>query len=300
MSDPGASECEHDPVTALPARHPAHELDLATGRDGGSGDPGREAHEPATARSPPDLPDDDDHGRPSVVDQTRGARAHHCKVASAGPCAIIYCPVARSHPTAAPEGSIRDVGSETVTHHEKALHARLGRERGQSLAEFALVIPLLFLVAVAIGDFGRLYTAMIAVESAAREAADYGAFLGSDQWPSAGAPWTANDAEMRRRACAATSQLADFDDTAGTCSGNPVVTWELWETDNATKRPHHVIDPLNGDECAGRIGLVDPCMVHVTVTFDFHPFFALPPIPGTLTIRREAWFAISDLAVSGP
>jgi hypothetical protein len=168
------------------------------------------------------------------------------------------------------------------------------RERGQGVAEFALVIPLMFVLAVAIGDFGRLFTAMIAVESAAREAADYGAFLGSDAWTSGAAPWATNESEMKRRACAASSQLGDFDDTAGTCSNNPVVAWELWETNGITKKPDHVINPLT-EECGGRVGVVDPCVVHVTVTFTFHPIVPLPPVPKSLTIKREAWFAVSDL-----
>lgn len=168
------------------------------------------------------------------------------------------------------------------------------RERGQGLAEFALVIPLMFILAVAIGDFGRLFTAMIAVESAAREAADYGAFLGSDAWASSASPWPTNETEMKRRACVATSQLGDYDNTAGTCSDNPVVTWEIWEINNGTKKPDHVINPAS-EECAGRTGLVDPCVVHVTVTYTFHPIVPLPPVPDSLTIKREAWFAVSDL-----
>ena len=171
---------------------------------------------------------------------------------------------------------------------------RRTHERGQGLAEFALVIPLMFVLAVAIGDFGRLFTAMIAVESAAREAADYGAFLGSDAWASSSSPWSTNDTEMKRRACVATSQLGDYDNTAGTCSDNPVVTWEIWDVNNSTKKPDHVINPAS-EECAGRTGLVDPCVVHVTVTYTFHPIVPLPPVPDSLTIKRESWFAVSDL-----
>jgi hypothetical protein len=171
---------------------------------------------------------------------------------------------------------------------------RRHRERGQGLVEFGLVIPILFVLAVAIGDFGRLFTAMIAVESAAREAADYGAFLGSDAWASASSPWPVNESEMRRRACVATSQLGDYSNSAGTCSENPAMTWELWEINAVTKKPDHVINP-GSEECAGRTGVVDPCVVHVTVTFTFHPLVPLPPVPSSLTIKREAWFAVSDL-----
>ena len=55
-------------------------------------------------------------------------------------------------------------------------------ERGQALVEFAMLVPLMLLLAVALGDFGRLFTAGMGVESAAREAADYGAMQGKTKW----------------------------------------------------------------------------------------------------------------------
>jgi Flp pilus assembly protein TadG len=157
--------------------------------------------------------------------------------------------------------------------------------RGQSLAEFALIVPVLFLLAVAIGDFGRIFTAAVATESAAREAADYGAFLGSDAWKDVDAPWTNNVTEMQRRACTATSELTSFEDPDGSCAGNPVMTWTL-------EKPPGVA------ECGGRTGLVEPCRVRVQVVYEFRPFFALPPIPESITLTRESIFAISDLTGS--
>lgn len=170
---------------------------------------------------------------------------------------------------------------------------RRASHKGQALAEFALVIPILFLLVIAIGDFGRLFTAAIGVESAAREAADYGAFLGSDRWASVDAPWTTNGDEIIRRACQAASELPGFSDPDGTCTTNPVVTWELL-TWNMAADNYDVVDPL-ADECAGRLGLVVPCVVHVTVTFAWRPTLSILPIPGTITLTRDAWFAISDL-----
>jgi Flp pilus assembly protein TadG len=166
---------------------------------------------------------------------------------------------------------------------------RRGRERGQGLAEFALVVPLMFLLAVAVGDFGRLFNAAIATESAAREAADYGAFLGSTAWSSGAYPWTANDTEMRLRACTAMAGQSDFENSAGTCSGNPSMTWRL-EDANGTSPP--------AVDCSTLTGLVAPCRVHVTVTYVFKPLIPVPPIPSTLTLTRDSYFAISDLTGS--
>ena len=55
-----------------------------------------------------------------------------------------------------------------------------GNHRGQSLAEFALIFPLMFVIFVAVIDLARVYTTILSVESAAREAADWGSFQSSN------------------------------------------------------------------------------------------------------------------------
>ena len=52
---------------------------------------------------------------------------------------------------------------------------RRDRSRGQSVVEFALVLPILLLLLAATIDFGRLFYAYVAVENAAKEGALYGA-----------------------------------------------------------------------------------------------------------------------------
>lgn len=49
------------------------------------------------------------------------------------------------------------------------------REKGQSLLEFALVLPVLLIILAGILDLGRLYFAYVAVTDAAAEGAAYGA-----------------------------------------------------------------------------------------------------------------------------
>jgi hypothetical protein len=49
------------------------------------------------------------------------------------------------------------------------------RIRGQSVAEFALVLPLMILLLVGVADFARLFSAGIVLEAAARNAAEIGA-----------------------------------------------------------------------------------------------------------------------------
>jgi hypothetical protein len=88
---------------------------------------------------------------------------------------------------------------------------------------------------------------------------------------------------------AATTGQANFENTAGTCSGNPQMTWRLEDANGAS--PPSV-------DCATRVGLVAPCRIHVTVTYVFRPIIAVPPIPNSLTLTRDSWFAISDLTGS--
>jgi hypothetical protein len=182
--------------------------------------------------------------------------------------------------------------------------ARRSRQRGQGLAEFALVIPIMFFLAVAIGDFGRVFSAMTAVESAAREAADYGAFVplatDSTRWASANWPWATVESEMERRACTATGELSGFSDSTGTCKENPDMDWELLTRDSAGSAYHVVDHTVALDDCSGRppLDARGPCIVHVWVSFDFTPIFAFPPIPSTVNIRRDSWFAVSELTGS--
>jgi len=48
------------------------------------------------------------------------------------------------------------------------------RARGQSLVEFALVLPLLILILLGVFDLGRAFNAYIVITNAAREGAYYG------------------------------------------------------------------------------------------------------------------------------
>lgn len=158
---------------------------------------------------------------------------------------------------------------------------------GQSITEFALLVPLMLLLAVAVADFGRLFTSMIAVESAAREAADYGAMQGKTKWDLGDSTQVAqNLAEMQTRACTAASTLSDYvGDSPGTANmscSNPSFAYDMERV------------PLSGN-CSTQGEFDDPCIVHVTMTYDFHAFLDIAPFPGVLHVTRESRFAISDL-----
>ena len=171
-------------------------------------------------------------------------------------------------------------------------HSATHHERGQSLVEFALVVPVMMLVLLGIADLGRIYTTMMNVESAAREAADFGTTLGAAHWSAATKDITT--AEMERRACVAASNLPDYagDDPSGTtvtCT-NPSFSYCVTTSIGGACEP---FDPAAGCEDPLR---APPCRITVTLTYDFHLFTPVRiGLPQTLTFQRESTFAMTDI-----
>ena len=64
--------------------------------------------------------------------------------------------------------------------------------RGQSMVEFALILPLLALLLVMAIDFGRVFFGWIALQNAARIGADWAAQT-AEAWPDAGDPGSVQD-----------------------------------------------------------------------------------------------------------
>lgn len=166
---------------------------------------------------------------------------------------------------------------------------------GQSLAEFALIVPVILLLLIGIADLGRVYAAAVAIEAAAREAADYGAF-DREYWTSTNVPVTV--AQMRLRACtaAAGSQLSDYETTDpinnSTCS-NPTFTCTL-EHNGASADCEASGGFTNGIDCSDP--LTDPpCTVHVRIDYQYRLILGIPPLPGTVQLRRDSYFRISAL-----
>jgi TadE-like protein len=153
---------------------------------------------------------------------------------------------------------------------------------GQSLVEFSLVLPLMLFLVVAIADFGRIYTSAVAVESAAREAADFGAFHAS-YWDPVNRTVTVG--EMERRACTAASgsHLEGYTEPPGTVNHatctNPVFSYTLEPDDPSCSDP--VTEP--------------PCVVHVRIDYDFNMIVTFPPLPATFHIQRDIRFRMADL-----
>lgn len=161
--------------------------------------------------------------------------------------------------------------------------------RGQSLVEFALLLPLMLLLAVAVADFGRLFASMIAVESASREAADFGAMQGKLKWDSSNATQiTQNETDMRARVCTAASTLSDY-------VGDPAGTPNMTCSNPSFAYTYDVEQPPSTGNCSTQAEFDDPCIIHVTLTYEFRMFLNFAPLPSSISVTRESYFAISDL-----
>lgn len=166
--------------------------------------------------------------------------------------------------------------------------------RGQSLVEFALVLPIALLLLVAVADMARLYTTMITVESAAREAADFGAY-GSPNWDDANQASTL--VAMEARACVASRHLDGYVGSGTTCS-NPAVTITLMEPGGIPA------DASSG--CADPARPGGPCEVQVDLDYSFDLIMPLAldlaghrfGLPESLDFRRSSVFANSDFVAA--
>jgi hypothetical protein len=151
---------------------------------------------------------------------------------------------------------------------------------------------MLFL-ALAVVDLARIYTTMLSVESAAREAADYGTF-GSEKWVDTSVPFTERD--MRTRACVAASDLPDYVGPDDGC-GNPSFSYCLSGDGGATCVPYSAA--LMCDDSTRE----PPCHLSVTLRYTFDLIVPLSVelmgvqygFPSALSFERTSTFPMTDL-----
>lgn len=167
------------------------------------------------------------------------------------------------------------------------------------MVEFALILPIMLVILLAVLDLSRIYTTMLTVESAAREAADFGTF-GSQKWDAAVYDVVpgGTEANMERRACTAASALPDYVGPDDDCA-NPSFSYELSGNGGSTWGPYD--EALACDDPTRS----SPCWVKVTLEYDFRLIAPLNleglglsiGVPSELTFQRSSIFAMTDLSL---
>jgi hypothetical protein len=127
----------------------------------------------------------------------------------------------------------------------RLLHPRPSGERGQSLVEFALMMPVLLLMLMGTLDVGRMYFSFIAIQNAAGEGALYAAInprcIHAGDGPECADP---NNAEYRAQH---ESPAGGVDWTRVTISVEPADTSALHEGDAITiiaRYEYDILTPL--------------------------------------------------------
>ena len=152
-------------------------------------------------------------------------------------------------------------------------------------------------IVLAIVDMARIYTTMLSVESAAREAADFGTF-GSQKWNAAvyNLVPEGTEAQMRRRACVAASALPDYAGPDDACA-NPSFSYELSGDRGATWGAYSTglgcDDPVRDPPCWVKVTLHYD--FRLLVPFNFEIFGVTYGVPSTMTFERSSIFPMTDL-----
>lgn len=132
---------------------------------------------------------------------------------------------------------------------------RARHQRGQSLVEFALLLPLLLIIALGVFDFGRVYFAYVSVTNAARNGAQYASFSTE----------RAGDLEGIRGAA-----LADTENLLNTSPTNPDVS------------------AATGLDSQGKT------YASVTVSYTFETLFPWPGIPDSVDVERTVRMRVAE------
>jgi hypothetical protein len=180
-------------------------------------------------------------------------------------------------------------------------------QRGQSVTEFALFLPILVLLLLGIGELARVYSTMIAVESAAREAADWGAFRPGN-WDVPSSTYTITVEEMERRACTPLKGLTEYNGDGstpcplvdGSLPANPTFACDLYEPASGTWASCSVPSTCNDADKMGNDAI--PCKVRVTLSYTYDVIIPteLLGLPTSFTFTQFSIFNVADEPATGP
>ncbi len=149
------------------------------------------------------------------------------------------------------------------------------RKRGAALVEFSLVATLLLLLAAGAGDFGRIFTMVIAVKSGSATAALYGSQKTARSGDVAGMTALAEDDAIDAGSISVTAaQYCTCPSGNGTANGTEIPCSEFLAT-----------------TCNSAYGS-PRAYIQVNVTNDFTTVIKMPGIPTSTTIDQTTWMRI--------
>ena len=189
--------------------------------------------------------------------------------------------------------------------------ARRRRGLGQSLAEFAILLPLLLILIVGIADFGRLFTAGIVMEAAARNAAEVAAheYLNGPPGPLTAPPapppgyYDELHLKAARVVCAEARVLPNTTYANGSCAEMPLVLVCAHDgaDDACGSEPFAAVIP---PECGSLstppvsempVGAEPSRHVEVRVCYRFSTLIRLPFLTlGDIWLERSRDFTVAD------
>ncbi|HYK99160.1 MAG TPA: TadE/TadG family type IV pilus assembly protein [Candidatus Acidoferrales bacterium] len=138
----------------------------------------------------------------------------------------------------------------------------LRAERGQSLVELSLILPLMVFGLIGGADLARAYAMQIAVQNGARAGAEAYAI---DQTPTIAEAQNAAVEEMNR---------------------TPTINAVAGDVTVVEKQPDGITD------CIHPPTNVTPCFVTITVTYTFNTIVAWPIVPNSATFNRSTIFQV--------
>jgi hypothetical protein len=183
-------------------------------------------------------------------------------------------------------------------------------ERGQSLVEFGLILPLLLVLLLGIADLGRVFTSAITTEAAVRNAAEAAAqeYLqldlldGSPNGSLASADYQALHATAFEVACREAERLPDrLLDGSGNCL-MPIIgvcVHDLAGGDGACPETSNAVDPATCGQMASGWGTgqgsADTPFVEVRICYRFDLLIqAALGDWGSIFLQRENYFTVAE------
>jgi Flp pilus assembly protein TadG len=157
----------------------------------------------------------------------------------------------------------------------------LWSERGQSLVETALALPLMAFTLLGGADMARAFAVQLAVQNGARAAAEAAAL---DVYRTSSDVAQHAQQEMDRTPGMNVSGTCTQSGTVLTCGGATITV--VFTQSNGTS----ACTNASSTAVAGTSSIATPCYAKIRVQYTFSTLVSWPGLPGSFTFDRITWF----------